>query len=739
MDKVTDFSAIPPDLLADAFEALAEGIAIYDADERLVACNARYKELLGPMADMIEPGMHWRDLIHGCVERGVVTETAEGGEDWVALSERQRDGHEQSTEIRQLNGRTYQISYHPTKSGGFVVTREDITEMRQAETMARDREALLKIILDTNPTPVVMGRLKDAKVLYRSPAATEAYGPEEYTTAYYSSDAERNAYVKALRDHGRVEDFIIRARRADGTEGMVSLSGGLTEYNGDLCAVSSVTDLTERLEREELIRQVVESCPAPVLMNRAATGEILYKSPELIALFGDGDNAGDFYVHRSDREGFLAALRPTGELTEYRSRFRNAHGETIWVAVSARLIEWDGEEVIVSYARDLSSQLAIEDELSRQREQMFQSEKMSALGSLLAGVAHELNNPLSVVVGHAMMLGDEVEDPDVLRQVKKIADAAERCARIVKTFLTMARQEPTRMEETDLNEIVQTAIDVARYGKSDEIVRVETHLDPETPRIAADPDQITQVILNLVLNAEQAIEKDGVGDRVRIVTRRDPKTGMARLEVEDNGPGIPREIRARVFEPFFTTKEVGEGTGIGLAMCHRIVTTHGGTISIDKDHMQGACFVMQLPPAAPGLAPEAPASPGETAPTTCRVLVIDDEVEVADLNAEVLTRGGFEAEVVYRAEEALEKLRKGQFDVIISDLNMPGLDGRGVFDAIRTEFSDMLERTGFITGDTLGQSSQTFLEESKRPFLEKPVSPRELREFVSQLSRREAT
>ncbi|MEM9032730.1 MAG: PAS-domain containing protein, partial [Pseudomonadota bacterium] len=351
MDTATDFSAIPPDLLADAFEALSEGIAIYSADERLVVCNARYQELLGPMADMIVPGMHWRDLIHGCVQRGVLAETAEGGENWEDRFKRQRDGLEQNTEIRQLDGRTHQVSYRSTKSGGFVVTREDITEMRQAENMARDREALLKTILDTNPTPVVMGRLKDARVLYRSPAAAEVYGSEEYTTSYYRDHDERMAYVNALREHGRVEDFIIRARRADGSEGLVALSGGLTEYNGDLCAVSSVTDLTERIEREELIRKVVESCPAPVLMNRAATGEILYKSPELIALFGDGDRASDFYVDPADRDGFLAAVREMGEVSDYRSRFRNAAGEEIWVAVSARLIFWDGEEVIVSYAR----------------------------------------------------------------------------------------------------------------------------------------------------------------------------------------------------------------------------------------------------------------------------------------------------------------------------------------------------------------------------------------------------
>ena len=144
--------------------------------------------------------------------------------------------------------------------------------------------------------------------------------------------------------------------------------------------------------------------------------------------------------------------------------------------MSARIIEWDGEDVIVSHTRDLTDQLAIEAELERQREQMFQNEKMMALGGLMAGVAHELNNPLSVVVGHAMMLEDEARDPDILRKTRKISQAAERCAKIVKAFLTMARHEPVRMERTDINEVIETAIEVARYGDTLGDAKIETSL-----------------------------------------------------------------------------------------------------------------------------------------------------------------------------------------------------------------------------------------------------------------------
>ncbi|MEM0949335.1 MAG: ATP-binding protein [Pseudomonadota bacterium] len=729
--------AAPPDvsadLLIDALEALSEGIAIYDKDERLVICNARYRELLGAVGDIVEPGMLWQDLIKGCIREGIVAPTTDEGEDWIAESERKRIRFEQETEITQTDGRTFQISYHPTNSGGFVVTREDITERRAAEERVRAHDALLGTIMDTNPTPVVMARVKDGKVLFLSPAARATYGDMEFIGDYYVDPDARAEYIAELKTKGRVQEKIVQAWDTWGGKHTISLSGRLTEYNGERCVVSSVTDLTEQLEREALIRKVVESCPAPVLMNRAATGEILFKSPEVSALFGDGDDTSAFYVNATDRSRFLSTLRQAGEVHEYRARLWNAKGKAIWAAVSARLIRWEGEEVIVSHSRDLSGQLQIEDELSRQREQIFQNEKMSALGSLLAGVAHELNNPLSVVVGHAMMLQDEVTDPDVQRQIGKISDAAERCAKIVKTFLTMARQEPVRMDETDVNDVVQTAVEVARFGDASRGVQIATDLDMTLPRVTADADQITQVIINLILNAEQAIADAETGDLVTVRTDLNPR-GQVRISVEDNGPGVPSDIRARVFEPFFTTKDVGQGTGIGLAVCHRIVSAHDGTIRLEPVVPRGARFNVSLPPARPAQADTGPESPSEALAKSARVLVIDDEPDVADLNAEVLERGGFKTCVVYKAEDAFAKLRESTFDAIISDLNMPGVDGRLFFDTIRSEFSEMVPHTGFITGDTMGQSSQRFLKDAARPYIEKPVSPGELRAFVHSLS-----
>lgn len=172
---------------------------------------------------------------------------------------------------------------------------------------------------------------------------------------------------------------------------------------------------------------------------------------------------------------------------------------------------------------------------------------MSALGSLLAGVAHELNNPLAIVVGHAMMLSEEAKDPDVLRQIKKIVDAAERCSKIVRTFLTMARQDPVRMELANISELVETVVEVARHGNPEQRVKIELVSDNALPKVNLDHDRISKAIVNLIINAEQAIEESGIGDFVRVITRQDASKKMLQLVVEDNGPGISPDIHGPGF------------------------------------------------------------------------------------------------------------------------------------------------------------------------------------------------
>ncbi|MEM9320180.1 MAG: ATP-binding protein [Pseudomonadota bacterium] len=716
-----DLATIPIELLADAVDALEEGIAIVDGANRLVTFNRRFRDLLDA-GEALVPGADWATLDQG--------ELADpNAKSWSDLAERAHASGAKHVELRVLGERYFELTYRPTRHGGFVVTRTDVTDRHLAELLAREREMLLTAILETNPIPVVMARVSDGKIVYSSPAAQEMLaGSTNARAAYFDPDA-RAEYIRLLQTHGKVEDFRVKRRFLDGSVKTMSLSGALTEFGGEMCVVSSVSNLTEILRREALIRRVVEACPAPVLMNRAATGEILYRSPMVDQLFGVGDTTSVYWADPADRAAFLAALRRKTELLDWRGQFVNAAGDTFQASVSARVIEFGGEEVIVSHTRDLTADLALEAQLDHQREQMFQNEKMMALGGLMAGVAHELNNPLSVVVGHAMMLEEEVRDPSTLRQIAKISAAAERCAKIVKAFLSMARQEPARMEHTAINDVIETAVEVARYGETHAPVSVATELDPDLPPVSSDPDQIAQVVINLVINAAQAMGQTGG----QVTVRSDRSGRDVRISVEDDGPGVPEAIRARIFEPFFTTKGVGQGTGIGLAMCHRIISAHKGTIRLESPSGGGARFVVALPMAEIESEQADKAQAPHQTRDAARVLVIDDEPAVADLNAEILNRGGFDARVAYTAQDASAHLSSGPFDAVLSDLNMPDMDGRGVYDAVCASQPDLARRTGFLTGDTMGATSQAFLGEVGRPFIEKPVSPSELRAFVAQL------
>ncbi len=743
MDMANDFQEIEKarDLLRDAIESLKEGFALYDDDRRLVMFNQRYAEMNKGVSDLLKPGLDWEILMRETARRGIYADAIGNEEHWV--SDRLANGIEfiQDYELAETDGRTYLVSVHPTHLGGFVVTREDITERKQAEAEERDGDLLIRKVLDASSAVVTMARIGDGQILYRTPAALQMFGAAKSAREHYANPDERADFVTLLLADGRVDNFKLDLLNANGKVFPASISSQLIDYKGEEVIVTSIIDLTVQKEADALIRQVMEAYPAAINMTHAETGEVLFATPEIKALFGPARNSKSYYADPSERQRYLSDLRAAGSLKDRRMEFIDAGGRKFWGADSSRLIEFNGEEVIVSNTRDLTDELAIEEELAKQREMLFQNEKMSALGELLAGVAHELNNPLSVVVGHSLMLKEEISDPDLTVRIEKISNAAERCAKIVKTFLAMARQQPSNIEDVDVAGLVTTAADVVGYGTPSDGIRIRQSIPADLPPIAADADQITQVIINLIINAEQAMTASGCGDLIELTAEVSPATGMVELAVKDNGPGIPKAIRARIFEPFFTTKEVGEGTGIGLAFCHRIILSHGGQIRLDPSDRTGTCMRILLPIGTrQETAENEPAGP-ISAPLNLRALVVDDEIEVGELHAEILRRDGFDVDVVSSGEDALSNLRSQNYDIFLSDLNMPGVDGRRIYEALVVDFPEMLDRTAYVTGDTMGQASQGLLSESGLPHIEKPVSPLELRTLVGNLlaDRKEAT
>ena len=439
------------------------------------------------------------------------------------------------------------------------------------------------------------------------------------------------------------------------------------------------------------------------------------------------------HLRQSHRDGFDRYLR-TGEARILGRRIettaQRSDGSEFPVELAINGTKVDGTQIFTAFINDITEKTRAEEEVARQRDALHQSEKLAALGSLLAGVAHELNNPLSIVVGRASMLHDMAQDPAVVTQADKIRTAADRCARIVKTFLAMARQKPPHRSPVQVNRIVGASIEILGYALRTAGVELSTDLAATLPEIWADEDQLGQVIMNLLVNAQHALADRQEPRKVRVTTALDPVTHNIVISVADNGPGVPPAIRTRIFDPFFTTKPIGSGTGIGLSVSMAVIQSHGGSLSIKETKGGGATFVVSLPVVQPEVRP-AQIRPCKPAGVNFgRILIVDDEADVSDMLAEILVGDGHQIEIATSGHAAIERLKAEDFDLVVSDLRMPDLDGPGLFKSLSGSHPDLAKRMIFVTGDTLGTGISQFLDEAGCPCIEKPFAPDEVRRAV---------
>ena len=401
----------------------------------------------------------------------------------------------------------------------------------------------------------------------------------------------------------------------------------------------------------------------------------------------------------------------------------------------------------ISPLRDRSARLkgrliVVSDVTARRRteEALRQNEKLASLGQLLAGVAHELNNPLSVIVGHTtLLLRANLGDAGAAARVEKIATAAERCGRIVKSFLAIARQRVTEHSTTDVNRVLHEAVDFLAYQLDVDEVAVTFDLARELPPIWADPHQLHQVVLNLLTNARHALRAVNGPRRVVISSRYDPARERVRFTIADNGPGIPVALRHRIFEPFFTTKSAGMGSGLGLSVCRGIIAAHEGSIAVETADGGGAAFVVELP-LATGASATVHEEPRERADVIRgkRILLVDDEITVAEVLAELLAFDDHEVTIAGNGAIALELLEAQRFDLVISDLRMPVLDGPALYRRLQLQDPGIRDRFVFLTGDTLSADTNAFLHSTGAATLTKPFEGEVVRRVVQDTLRNAA-
>jgi CheY-like chemotaxis protein/two-component sensor histidine kinase len=360
---------------------------------------------------------------------------------------------------------------------------------------------------------------------------------------------------------------------------------------------------------------------------------------------------------------------------------------------------------------------------------------MAAMGSLLAGVSHELNNPLAVVVAQSTLLHEFSTDPQTKARAEKVRAAAERCGRIVKSFLGMVRLHPTAQLETDLNQVVRSALEVTAYGARSSGIGVDMDFAEGAPLIVlGDADHLTQVAANFLVNSQHALAAQQSDRRIKVRTFR-TEDGKAGFSVEDNGPGIPGEIRDRIFESYFTTKPVGVGTGIGLSISKSIVERHKGKIWFEEAQPSGARFVVELP------VPTGASQNAETAQAAAnadlrRALIIDDEPDVAGSLADILELMGLRSEIVSAWTSAGDIMRGIEPDIVFSDLRMPGKSGVAIYRELLAERPGLARRFVLVTGDMIGARAEIEnLPAHLRPqILEKPFSTLDVRGVLAAIN-----
>ncbi len=385
---------------------------------------------------------------------------------------------------------------------------------------------------------------------------------------------------------------------------------------------------------------------------------------------------------------------------------------------------------VLILARDVTDQ-------RRSESQYQQAEKLAALGQVVSGVAHEINNPAAIISGFAQTLLLDDLKPEQRDMLQMMYDEATRIGRITASLLAFARAGGKQRALVDLNDIARRTFALRSYHLSTLNITVALDLDPGEPKIWADGSELQQLLLNLLINAEQALVTVDPPRTIAVRSRADERD--ARLEIADSGPGIPTELRTRIFDPFFTTKPEGVGTGLGLSICYGVARDHGGRIWVESEPGGGARFCVTLPRDQREEARDPAAAP-EPAPTAATgrlaVLVVDDEPSLREALLRFLQRRNIHGEGVADGWEAIRLLEQRDFDVIISDVRMPGMSGREFLERLRRDRPELLARLVFSTGDAFTSETATLLKESGVPTVAKPFDFAVLERVVREVAGR---
>ena len=370
-------------------------------------------------------------------------------------------------------------------------------------------------------------------------------------------------------------------------------------------------------------------------------------------------------------------------------------------------------------------------EWKKRQSQVMEASRLVSIGEMAAGIAHEINNPLAAVMGFAQLAMRRNVDESVQKDLDKILTQAKRASKIIANLQSFARRYKPAMEPVHVVDILEKVLDFRSYEMQVSNIELVKNIESRVPLIMGDEHQLDQAFLNLVVNAEQAMTEARGGGTLTIDVRR--VDDMLRISISDDGPGIAEENILKIFDPFFTTREVGQGTGLGLSICYGIISEHDGTITVDSRPDEGAAFIVDLPIGDLELDMPIDETFFAELPDRMKILIVDDEPAVAEFLSRALTDSGHSVDVHERGEDVIKKADLDQYDLMILDVRMPGVDGEALFEHVRELYADTPPRILFITGDTTNPSTKAFVDRTGSPALTKPFTLEHLMSAIKRL------
>jgi PAS domain S-box-containing protein len=438
-------------------------------------------------------------------------------------------------------------------------------------------------------------------------------------------------------------------------------------------------------------------------------------------------------------------------------RIKSADGRILLAKINSSVIEEDGDvKGLMCIARDATEEAErelefkqlhesvvetnrkLEDSMAKLKSaqaKLIQTEKLSAMGDLISGIAHEINNPLTGIMGYSQLLLEETMDDKYRKNLEKINQSALRCKQIIQNLLRFSRNHQQQKQNVDIHAVMNSVFELKRYQLQLDRIALELEFDEGVPPVVGDYYQIQQVILNVINNAHQALLSQTDSRLIKVKTATDLVSRQLRISIADNGSGIKQDLLPKIFDPFFTTKETGAGTGLGLSVAYGIMKEHGGQISVQSIPMEGATFYLDFPIPDSVVSGKGKGEKPHKPLEKSRILVIDDEEVILDLLTDILTQMDRHVERAHNGAEALEKINTAMFDVIICDLKMPGMDGKTFYRKVKESSPELARKIIFSTGDTLSEDFRTFCAEIDRKVVEKPFLLEDLKKAIEALER----